>query len=181
VQVSFNLDLPFGERRRWLANSRKAVLGLVSGWTVNGSYQFLSGSPLTARLMGNVANNSGTGSNYSERPDATGINPSLPGDEPTTLHYINTLAFMLPPPGEFGNAGRNTIPGPGTSLLDLSVRKSFRLDEANRRVDFQWQVTNVLNHPNFGGLATVMNSLNYGRVTSVKAMRQMEFGLRVSF
>jgi hypothetical protein len=181
LQVNFNLDLPFGERRRWLANSPGPVRGLVSGWTVNGDYQFLTGTPITARLLGNAANNSGTGSNYSERPDATGIDPSLPVDKRTTLRYFNTLAFALPEPGKFGNAGRNTIPGPDTSLLNASVRKSFRLDDANRRVDFRWQVTNVLNHPNFAGLGTVVNSLNYGRVTSVKAMRQMEFSLRVAF
>ncbi len=181
VQVRFNLDLPFGDRRRWLAKSPRPILGLVSGWNISGDYQYLSGTPQTARLLGNVANNSGTGSNYSERADATGLSPSLPGGERTTLRYFNTLAFQLPPPGQFGNAGRFTIPGPGTNLVNASLRKSFRLDEANRRVDLQWQISNVLNHPNFGSIGTVVNSLNYGRVTSVKAMRQMEFSLRVSF
>ncbi|NWG12477.1 MAG: TonB-dependent receptor [Acidobacteria bacterium] len=181
AQVRFNLDLPLGDRRRWLSKAPKPILGVVSGWNISGDYQYTSGTPLTARILGNVANNSGTGSNYSERADATGLDPSLPRAERTTLRYFNTAAFMLPPPGRFGNAGRYTIPGPSTSLMNASLRKSFRLDEANRRIDFQWQVSNVLNHPNFGGIGTVVNSLNYGRVASVKAMRQMEFSLRFSF
>ena len=180
-QANFNLDLPFGDRRRWLANSAKLVRDAVSGWTLNGSYQLSSGTPLTPRIMGNVANNSGTGSNYSERPDATGLDPSLPRDQRMTLLWFNPLAFTIPAPGRFGNAGRYSIPGPGSSLLNLSLRKSFRLDEANRRLDFSCQITNLLNHPNYGGVSTVVNSTSYGRVTSVRGMRQMEFNFRINF
>jgi len=181
LQANFSLDLPFGQRRRFLAGVGPLAGNLVSGWSLNGSLQLNSGTPLTARILGNIANNSGTGSYASERPDASGLGVSLPGSERSTLHYFNTSAFIIPPPGAFGNAGRNTIPGPGTSLLNLTLRKSFRLDDNNRRIDFQWQVTNALNHPNFAGLGTTVNALNFGRVTGVRSMRQMEFQLRISF
>jgi hypothetical protein len=136
---------------------------------------------LTARLLGNVANNSGTGSNYSERPDSTGIAVPLPRGERTTSEYFNVQAFAIPRPGLFGNAGRNTIPGPGTNLLNATLRKSFRLDDNNRRLDFTCQVSNVLNHPNYAGVATVINALNFGRVTSARTMRTMGFSLRLNF
>ena len=141
----------------------------------------LSGTPLTARLLGNVSNNSGTGSNSSERPDSTGSAVLLPPDERTTGHFFNTAAFAIPDPGLFGNAGRNTIPRPGTNLLSLGLRKSFRLDDTNRRLDFNWRISNALNHPNFRGLGTIINALDFGRVTSAGSMRVMEFNLRLNF
>ena len=180
-ESEFNVDLPVGERRRFLANASGLVQAFIAGWSVNGNYQLNSGTPLTARILGNISNNSGTGSSSSERPDATGTPIALPQSDRTTSRYFNTLAFAIPPPGRFGNAGRFTIPGPGSNLLNLSLRKSFRLDDRNRRVDFRWQVSNVLNHPNFAGVATVINALNFGRVTGARTMRQMEFQIRMNF
>jgi hypothetical protein len=148
---------------------------------LNGTYQLSSGTPLLPRILGNVSNNSGTGSNASERPDATGLPVNLPRDERTTAQYFNTLAFAIPAPGTFGNAARYSIAGPGTNLLNLGLRKTFRLNDNGRRLEFRWQVSNVLNHPNFIGVGTVINALNFGRVTGAGSMRQMDFNLRLNF
>jgi hypothetical protein len=180
-QSNFNFDLPIGARRKWLAGAGPVLDKVIGGWNMTGSYQLNSGAPLTARILGNVSNNSGTGSNYSERPDVTGISAALPRDQRTTSAFFNTQAFAIPQPGKFGNAGRNTITAPGSNLLNLSLYKSFKLDDKNRRIDFRWQVSNVLNHPNYAGVATVVNALNFGRVTSVGQLRQMQFNLRISF
>lgn len=180
-ETDFSFDLPLGERRRFWAGAGPVVQKFIAGWTITGRYQLASGNPLTARLMGNVANNSGTGSNFSERPDSTGLPVALPRSERSTARFFNTLAFAIPRPGVFGNAGRNTIPGPGSNLMDLTLRKSFRLDENNRRLDFTWQVANVFNHPNYAGVATTVNALNFGRVTGARAMRTMQFNLRLNF
>ena len=178
---SFSFDIPVGARRKFLSGAGSVVQGLVGGWSLNGTYQLYSGMPMTARILGNVSNNSGTGSNSSERPDSTGAPVALAGDERTTARYFNTLAFAIPAPGLFGNAGRYTITGPGSNLVNLSLRKSFRLDDNNRRLELRWQVTNVLNHPNFAGIGTTINALDFGRVTSAGSMRQIELNLRVSF
>ncbi len=152
-QSSFNYALPIGLNRRFLAGASAAVQNFVSGWEISGTYQLNSGRPLTARILGNVSNNSGTGSFSSERPDSTGVSPSLPRDERNTSTYFNTLAFAIPAAGTFGNAGRFTIIGPGSNLLNLSLRKNFRLNEGTRRLEFRWQVTNALNHPNYTGVS----------------------------
>ncbi len=178
---SFSYELPVGERRKYLANASPFFQKLIAGWNLDGTYSLSSGQPLTARLLGNVSNNSGTGATFSERPDSTGISPEIPGNERTTLHFFNTQAFAIPQPGLFGNAGRNTITGPGTNLLNLSLRKTFRLDENNRRADLSISINNALNHPNWGGVSTVVNALNFGQVTSVGQMRTVTFNLRVSF
>lgn len=181
LQSDFNFELPFGEHKRWLAGTAPIVNKFLGGWNINGTYQLMSGQPVTARILGNVSNNSGTASNYSERPDATGVPVGLSRSERSTSAFFNAQAFAIPAPGLFGDAGRNTIAGPGTNLLNLSLYKSFRLDDKNRRVDIRWQVSNVLNHPNYAGVATVVNALNFGRVTSVGQMRLMQFNLRISF
>lgn len=91
-----------------------------------------------------------------------------------------TAAFVIPA-GRYGTAGRNTITGPGNVLLNLAIRKSFRIDENNRRVDSSCQVQNLLNHPNWGNVSTTINALNFGQVTSVRAMRAMTMNLRITF
>ena len=180
-QSTFNVDLPFGQQRRYLADARPFLQQAIGGWSLNGDYQLASGMPVTPRLLGNVSNNSGTGSNDSERPDSLGVPVALPDSLRSTRVWFNVRAFAIPQAGEFGSAGRNTITGPGSNILNLALRKTFRLDEHNRRLEFRWTLTNVLNHPNYAGLATIVNSLDFGRVTSVQPMRQMTFFLRLSF
>jgi len=53
---------------------------------------------------------------------------------------FNTAAFMEPR-REWGNAGRNTIPGPTTFSLDGSLGRVFRLGE-RRNIDLQVQAQN---------------------------------------
>jgi hypothetical protein len=181
LETGVDLALPFGVRQRFLAGANRYVQAVVSGWSLTANYQASSGAPLTARLLGNASNNSGTGSNFSERADATGAGLDLPEGARSTALFFNTLAFAVPPPGRFGNAGRNTIPGPGTQLLNASLRKGFRLDDRNRRLEFRWMVDNLLNHPNWSSLGTVVNSVTFGRITGVRSMRRMEFSLRIAF
>jgi hypothetical protein len=83
--------------------------------------------------------------------------------------------------GQFGTASRNCITGPGQINLNLTVRKSFTLDDSNRRIDLTWQVQNLLNHPNWGGVSTNLNSTAYGQVTSMRAMRSMTMNLGIRF
>jgi hypothetical protein len=51
-----------------------------------------------------------------------------------------------------GNAGRNSLIGPGVSSLDFSVFKNNRVKRIseNFNVQFRVEIFNILNHPNFG-------------------------------
>ena len=53
--------------------------------------------------------------------------------------------------------------------------------DQRHRIDLRWEVSNLANTPNFTGLATVVNSATYGRVQGARAMRTMDFVMRVSF
>ena len=181
-QSNVTYELPIGQNRKYFAGSSAKLLNFISGWTFNGSFQLASGTPLTARYTSTSSNGNTSGAAlYSSlRPDVTGVAVTLPRDERDVSEFFNTAAFAIPA-GPYGTAGRNTITGPGLNVINLNVRKSFRLDENGRRIDFSWQVTNLLNHPNWAGVSTAVNNLNFGQVTSVSAMRQMTANLRVRF
>ena len=104
-------EFPFGQRKRYL-NRGGLAAKLVDDWRVIGTTSIQSGTPLTARVLGNQSASGGIGAYFSGRAEATGLPVSLSSSDRTTLDYFNTSAFTLPPAGEFGNAGRNTIPGP---------------------------------------------------------------------
>jgi hypothetical protein len=47
--------------------------------------------------------------------------------------------------GQFGNAGRNIVRGPGLGVVDLSLMKNFRIRES-AQVQFRAECFNVANH-----------------------------------
>ncbi len=179
-RLNFMYDLPIGKNRMFFSGASNRLLNIISGWTFNGSYALASGQPLTARYASSGGGSSGAALYNSLRADATGLPVELPRDQRTVQRFFNTAAFAIPA-GLYGNAGRNTITGPGQNIMNLSVRKSFNLDENNRRLDFSWQVQNLLNHPSWSGLSTTVNALNFGQVTGVRPMRSMTVNVRVRF
>jgi hypothetical protein len=180
--VNWNYEFPFGERRRWL-NRGGGLARLLGNWQISGYGQVQSGTPFTAQLAGNQSINASGAAFFSERPDATpGEEVTLPGSDRTTLRYFNTGAFTLPPPGAFGNAGRSTIPGPGMVNFNASLDRFMTLSrEKGVRLDFRISASNVFNTVNDSGLSTVVNAATFGRVTSVKSMRALDFSLRLRF
>ena len=133
-------------------------------------------------MLGNQSNNSGVGAYGSQRADVTGEPVSLPDSQQSTLRFFNTGAFALPAPGQFGNAGRNTIPGPGLVNFNMSLGRFITISqERGLRADFRVEANNLFNTPNFSGVATVVNATDFGRVTSVKDMRTLDFVIRLRF
>jgi hypothetical protein len=175
---NFSYELPIGSNRMFFAGSSTKIQNFIAGWSFNGLFSLGSGMPLTARYTSSTS--SGSSQYNSVRADATGQNPTIAWGDRTMLEYFNTAAFTAPA-GLYGTAGRDTINGPGSINLNLNLRKSFRLDENNRRIDFSAQVQNLLNHPNWTGVGTTINSLNFGQVTSVGQMRGITMYLRISF
>jgi hypothetical protein len=94
--------------------------------------------------------------------------------------FFNTAAFTLPEPGQFGTAGRNTIIGPGSRLLNASIVRDLRLGAA-RVLTARLDANNLLNLVNYGAINTTVNSSSFGQVTSVRPMRTMTLSLQVRF
>jgi trimeric autotransporter adhesin len=146
-------------------------------WTLSGSGLIESGTPLTARILGNQANTAGTGVVGSGRAEATG----LPVEDGSG--YFNLAAFTLPAPGELGDAGRNTIPGPWSWSLNSAFGRYFTIggEGSRKRLELRLETTNTLNHVNITNVNTVVGSTQYGLPTTAGAMRTADINIRFRF
>ena len=179
--VNDTYEIPFGGQRRFL-NRGGVVADVIGDWQISGVTTLQSGKPFTAQVAGNQSNNNGSGIFASERPDATGLAVSLPRSERTTLDFFNTAAFALPPSGQLGTAGRDTIIGPGSVNFNMSLGRFFTFRrERNLRGQFSINANNIFNHPNYSSIATTINAENFGWVTGVSAMRSISLALRFNF
>jgi hypothetical protein len=112
------------------------------------------------------------------RANVTGEPVSLPN--PSIAEWFNTEAFVAPPPGQYGDARRNSIIGPGEVVFDMAMTKVFPLKES-RMFEVRMSATNVFNHPVYTSIDTVVNSPTFGRVTAVGAMRSVLMTVRFRF
>lgn len=153
----------------------KAKHPILSDWTLSGGLTATSGTPFTARVLGNQSNIGGSGSVGSGRAEATGL-PIVTGSG-----YFNLLAFTAPAPGTLGNAARNTIPGLAQWNWNTAFGRSFRFGETRRALEFRVEANNVLNHVNFTSIGTVVNASNYGIPLAASAMRSIQGNVRFRF
>ena len=159
-------EFPFGKGRRWLA-SPGLTQDFLGGWQWSGDWTIASGLPFTPRIIGSYSNvNSGV--NGTLRADVTGLPVNVPN--PSINEWFNTAAFVIPPVGQYGDARRNSIIGPGEVLFDMAMTKLIPLKET-RTLELRFSTTNVFNHPVYSSIDTVLNSPTFGRVISVSAMR----------
>ena len=154
---------------------------LVNGWETFGIVTLQSGRPFTVALLSEI-DNSGTGRSIlgfgaNDRPNVVG-NPEL--SDPTTLQWFNTAAFAFPAPGTFGNSGRNILEGPGFQNVNMSLLKNTRLTE-RFNLQFRAEAFNLFNHPNFNLPDNFLGSPTFGRITSARDPRHIQFALKLLF
>jgi hypothetical protein len=175
-RFSSTYELPFGQRHRWAnrgweekAFGNLRLLNIVTWHT---------GTPITAYLGGSASNNSGTGSNFSERANLIG-NPNFGICGGSALGFFNTAAFATPPPGEYGNEHRGSIEGPCQFNWNLSIAKSVRFGPEQRHTfNASWEIQNLTNTPSFNGVGSTLGSTTFGRVTGAGSMRTMDIMIR---
>jgi hypothetical protein len=146
---------------------------LLKEWTVTGQMSIGSGLPLTPIYSVAVY---GTGITGSIRPSRTAASIS---DAPAGL-FLNPAAYVPPPAGEWGNAGRNSITGPDRFSLDMSLTRSFRIRD-RYNIDFRLDSSNILNHVTFPGWNAVIDSSQFGLPVQSNPMRKVQANIRVSF
>jgi hypothetical protein len=176
LSASVTWELPFGPNRRWLSGGGWASHAF-GGWIWSTNVAVASGTPYTARVLGDATDVS-RGTNGTLRANDTGA--PVVADHPTVDRFFNTAAFAIPLPGMFGTAGRNTIIGPGSTNLNMAVQKTFPL-RGTRGLSLRAQASNVLNLAQWAGIDTVVNSPTFGQVTSARPMRSVQIIARVMF
>ena len=100
-------------------------------------------------------------------------------DDPSPTHWFDQTAYSAPAAGTQGNAGRNTIRGPGTQQVNFSVSKRFPVSHA--RIEFRAEVFNLLNHDNFGTPDANISNLTVGTITTADDARNLQLGLRFAW
>jgi hypothetical protein len=171
-------DIPVGKGRSVDLKNGFAD-ALLGGWQLGSIVTLQSGFPVTPTVGG--SDRSGTGALF-DRPNATGISP-YPSD-PIPSAWFNLAAFVPNAPGTFGNAGRNSLVGPGMETWDFSTHKDFHMPYAEGHVlQFRWEIFNFLNHPVWNSPNTNANNPNqFGIVTGTRIdMREMQFALKYVF
>jgi hypothetical protein len=176
LRANYMYELPFGDRKRWATKGwERSAFG---DWRFSGSVTARTGTPYTARVASGAC--SILGGVFSERADQVG-DPNLPASERSTTRWFNTAAFTVPTKC-IGDAARNTITGPGLFTWNASLAKTVPLGrDGLRRLDFRLDANNLLNHVNYSGISTIVNSATFGSVTGAGAMRSVSFTTRVNF
>ncbi len=121
----------------------------------------------------------------------TGVNldrPNVVGDwrvsNPAPSLWFNPGAFTPNLPGQYGNAGRNVILGPGYMELDMGLLKNISITE-HQHVEFRAEAFNILNHANFatqsGGWHGSLADTRVGQITQAADPRILQFALKYVF
>jgi hypothetical protein len=176
LSVSNVWKLPFGHGQRYGANVNRVTDLVAGGWEFSGITSATSGAPFTP----NVSNAPLLNANFNNvRPDKIG-NPHVAN--PNRTMWFNPSAFTAPQSlYRDGNTGRNSLVGPRTFLMNLSLSKVFTITEG-KTVQFRWENYNALNHVNLNTPNNYIDESNAGQITSIASdMRQMQFGLHFRF
>jgi hypothetical protein len=156
----------FDIRHNFVANVVYDLPGrgpLLNGWQFSAVANVHSGLPFTPVL--DFDNADVQSLLTAERPNLVG-NPYA-GVCPngakvgTVSCWFNPSAFAVPPPGQFGNAGRNILRGPAFAQFDAALHKDFAIAE-RRKITVGVEAYNLFNHPNYGVPSNTQSPLSLG-------------------
>lgn len=170
ASVSYVWDIPV-RGRNWLAR----------GWQTAGVWSFQTGRPFTVALLPDFDNSNtgrsslGFGSN--DRPNVT-RSPEL--SNRTEQRWFDTTAFSIPARGNFGNAGRNILSGPGLSTVNVSLLKNTLITE-RINAQFRAEAFNLLDRTNYDQPDNFVGSPSFGSILSAGSPRRLQLGLRFVF
>ncbi|HXM95414.1 MAG TPA: TonB-dependent receptor [Candidatus Dormibacteraeota bacterium] len=212
----FNITQNFVANYLWQLPSPKfggaAVQHILGGWEFGGVIVASTGSPFTVLVAGDPLGQRSTDAiDFASRvagaacahPVTGNVNGYIkvscftPPMAPASFAGVCQLAVdknSNPIPGTclnlFGNAGRNTVVGPGLVNVDFSAFKNTYLPRISEtfNVQFRAEFFNLFNHPNFQAPVkhnAVFNSDgspadSAGQINSTSTFsRQIQFGLKI--
>ena len=203
-QDSFNLDAEWGPagcdiRHRLVASSiwqipysasasgggsawRRTARRVFGGWQLAAIHQMQSGFPFTISVFGDTANAGALLNVNPVRANVVpGVSPYLPKDQRSADRWFNTGAFVIPPAFTFGNAGRNSVYGPGLWKTDVAIQRDFVIHD-DVRLEVRAEAFNVFNVTNYGTPERFVNAPQFGSVImAATPARQIQFVGRLKF
>ena len=189
--ISYTVDVPdFGTKM----GGAKALRWMLDDWSISGISNFATGgyTGVTFTTTDNFDFTGGgerCGNNTGPFPVVTG-EVNLPRGDRSIDRYFNTDAFSRPAgQGGVGNNCDNAMLRlPGFNNQDISIFKNFPL-KGNQRVQFRWEIYNLFDQLSYFEVDTSaiydaqgrQTDTNFGKVTSARNERRMQFSLRYSF
>jgi hypothetical protein len=175
---AFNYNLPFGRGQVIGGQWNRAEDAILGGWQVNGILTLQSGLPFSVYATSSADCGCSSGG---LRAQLIG-NPFPAGFQQSINQWFDPAAFSDPPLGQYGNSGRNIIPGPGLADLDFSLFKKFRLTEKSM-LQLRAEYFNLLNHPNFLYPTTTTDATwnTGGILTQAMPARVGQLALKLTF
>jgi hypothetical protein len=171
ASVNFVYDLPVFRH-----TENRFVKTTLGGWEVSGIVTMTSGLPVNPQISGNQGGNGIP--NATNRPDVVG-KVSYPH---SVAEWFDTSAYALPALGAWGNAGHNSIRGPGRDNWNISLFKSFVLSESRgSRFELRVETFNTWNHTQLNQVSNQLGSSNFGQVTSAFDPRIFQLGGKIYF
>ena len=174
VNVSGVYELPFGKGRRFATG--KFADAMIGGWSLGGVFTIQSGPPFTVTTQVNTV--------YSAagalRADVS-RNPNLDAGSRTLYRWFDMEAFAQPAAAKFGNQGINILRADGITNLDLSMMKAWNLPGEGRKIQLRGEFFNAGNHPDFGLPGRTFGGPGFGLVSSARAGRSIQLGLRLVY
>jgi hypothetical protein len=157
---------------------------LLKEWTLLTAITAGSGLPETPVYL---AVTPGTGITGNLRPSLTGA----PIDTGSAGRHLNPAAYTAPATGQYGNAGRDSIIGPGQFTMSGAVQRTFRLKNS-LNLDFRVDATNLLNHVVYTswnndiptttqGQPASTDTSTFGLPAATNAMRSLQTTLRLRY
>ena len=188
VVASYTIDVPNREGRGALSK------WLLNDWSVSGISTFASGgiSAVTFTTTDNFDFTGGgerCGDNNGPFPNQSG-DANLPRGQRTIDRWFDTSVFSRPSgQGAIGNnCDNNKVVLPGFNNHDLSIFKNFPMRHG-QKMQFRWEIYNLFDSLSFNEVDTSaifdangnQTDTNFGKVTSARNERRMQFSLRYLF
>ena len=149
---------------------------LLSNWNLAPLIRYQSGLPVNPTTG---KDNSLTGGGL-DRPNVASTTMYTGASHGLVYQYINPNLYTPNAIGTFGNAGHNSLRGPGYFDIDLSISREFHLLE-RLRLNIRAEAFNLLNHPNFGLPVANLSASNFGRITTASDPRIMQASMKLIF
>ena len=150
---------------------------LLSNWNIAPLGRYQSGLPVNP-VTGK--DNTLTGVN-NDRPNVV-LDQSMYTGAPHSLSYqfVNPKLYSANALGTFGNAGHNSLRGPGYFDIDVALTREFHLAE-RLRLQARGEAFNILNHPNFGLPNGNVASAAFGQITAAFDPRILQGSMKLVF
>ena len=157
----------------WFKEGNPVAKWVLGYWQLSGILSLMSGQALDITMSSSAALRAPGNTN---RPDLVGTF-DVTGNLGPGQKWFDTTNFSIPASATFGNAGRNTMSGPGYWNLDMSIIKKFIVTERVRS-ELRLETFNMTNTPVWGQPTPTFGSTDFG-VVAAGGRRLMQLGLKL--